>query len=337
MKNLIDEIIDIIKEEYKFILLLIILGIIALFPVNYYITVGGGIKDIGDRVEVENSYKEKGSFNITYVSQINSTVSTYLLSYIIPSWERSKVSDYAYNDEEEIKDIEYREKIELKASSANAIYNAYKEANKKIEETSHKYLVIANTKEYKNNFEIGDEIVSVNNQSFYDLKEYRKLIDNYKDDTIKVKVKRKDKITEINAKLYKEKETNRRVLGIYLSDVHTYKTDPKVKIKFKKNESGPSGGLLTALSIYNKLTKEDITKGYTIVATGTMEPDGTVGPIGGIKYKLLGANKKADYFLVPDGDNYKEALKIKKEKHLKIKLIKVKTFKDAVIKLENIK
>lgn len=337
MKNLIDEIIDIIKEEYKFILLLIILGIIALFPVNYYITVGGGIKDIGNRVEVENSYKEKGSFNITYVSQINSTVATYLLSYIIPSWERNKVSDYAYNDEEEIKDIEYREKIELKASSANAIYNAYKEANKQVEETSHKYLVIANTKEYKNNFEIGDEIVSVDNQSFDDLKQYRKLIDKYTNDTIKVKVKRKKKIIEINAKIYKEKETNRKILGIYLSDLHTYKTDPKVKIKFKKNESGPSGGLLTALSIYNKLTKKDITKGYRIVATGTMEPDGTVGPIGGIKYKLLGANKKADYFLVPAGDNYKEALKLKKKNHLKIKLIKVKTFKDAINKLENIK
>ena len=68
-----------------------------------------------------------------------------------------------------------------------------------------------------------------------------------------------------------------------------------------------------------------------------MEPDGTVGPIGGIKYKLLGANKKADYFLVPAGDNYKEALKLKKKNHLKIKLIKVKTFKDAINKLENIK
>ena len=67
-----------------------------------------------------------------------------------------------------------------------------------------------------------------------------------------------------------------------------------------------------------------------------MEPDGKIGSIGGIKYKLLGA-KKADYFLVPDGENYKEALKIKKKNHLKIKLIKVKTFKDALNKLKKVK
>ena len=336
MKKLLEEIINIIKEEYKFILLLIIISIIALYPVNYYITVGGGIKDIGDRVVVEDAYNEKGSFNITYVSQINSTVATYLLSYIIPNWERTKVSDYAYNDEEEIKDIEYREKIELDASSSNAIYNAYKEANKEVKEISHKYLVIAKTKEYKNKFEIGDEIISVDNKSFDDLKEYRNLINNYQEDKIIVKIKRKNKIIELNSKLYLDKETNRKILGIYLGDLHKYKTEPKVKIKFKKNESGPSGGLLTALSIYNKLTKEDITKGYTIVATGTMEPDGKIGSIGGIKYKLLGA-KKADYFLVPDGENYKEALKIKKKNHLKIKLIKVKTFKDALNKLKKVK
>ena len=67
-----------------------------------------------------------------------------------------------------------------------------------------------------------------------------------------------------------------------------------------------------------------------------MNQDGSVGVIGGIKFKILGANKKADIFLVPEG-NYKEALKVKKENKLKIKLIKVKSLKDAINKLNKIK
>ena len=60
----------------------------------------------------------------------------------------------------------------------------------------------------------------------------------------------------------------------------------------------------------NNLTEEDITKGKKIVGTGTIEEDGSVGSIGGVKYKLNGAvRQKADIFLVPAGENYEEALK----------------------------
>ena len=58
----------------------------------------------------------------------------------------------------------------------------------------------------------------------------------------------------------------------------------------------------TALLIYDYLTEEDITKGRTIVGTGTIDENGNVGSIGGVKYKLKGAVKnKAEIFLVPNG------------------------------------
>ena len=42
-----------------------------------------------------------------------------------------------------------------------------------------------------------------------------------------------------------------------------------------------------SLEIYNQLVAEDVTKGYSIAGTGTISPDGTVGPIGGIEQKSL--------------------------------------------------
>ena len=91
---------------------------------------------------------------------------------------------------------------------------------------------------------------------------------------------------------------------------------------------------MTSLEVYNAVTKKDITKGRKIMGTGTISLDGEVGEIGGIKYKLLGASKKgADIFICPK-ENYKEAMKVKSEHNLKIKIYGVSTFDEAVSKLK---
>ena len=75
--------------------------------------------------------------------------------------------------------------------------------------------------------------------------------------------------------------------------------DINIKVKTKSSESGASGGFMTALAIYNALTSDDITKGKIIAGTGTIDSEGNVGVIGGVKYKLSGAVKNhADIMLV---------------------------------------
>ena len=70
-KKIFKSIKETIKEEYKFIIFLLLLTIIFNIPVNYYITVGGGISDISDRIKVENGNDSKGSFNLSYVTQLD--------------------------------------------------------------------------------------------------------------------------------------------------------------------------------------------------------------------------------------------------------------------------
>jgi PDZ domain-containing protein len=72
---------------------------------------------------------------------------------------------------------------------------------------------------------------------------------------------------------------------------------------------GPSAGLMFTLGIIDKLRPADLTGGKIIAGTGTIDDDGSVGPIGGIPQKLVGAKKAgAQIFLVPK-DNCAEALK----------------------------
>ncbi len=76
-----------IQKNFSFIIYLFLIFII-LCPVNYYIITGGGTFDAGSRVSIKTDNKSKGSFNMAYVSEIKGTIFTYLLSYIIPHYER---------------------------------------------------------------------------------------------------------------------------------------------------------------------------------------------------------------------------------------------------------
>ena len=55
-----------------------------------------------------------------------------------------------------------------------------------------------------------------------------------------------------------------------------------------------------SLAIYDVLTPGALTGGKDIAGTGTMDDAGTVGPIGGIRQKLVGARSEgAEFFLAP--------------------------------------
>lgn len=328
---------EFIVEEYKFLITLAVLYIVCTWPVNYYIIIGGGISDVGERIEVSEAYKSKGSFNISYVSELKGTVITYLLSYVIPSWELEDMGNYKYSESENYEDIEFRGDVELQTANSSATKVAYDLAGKEYKEVSSKIYVVGVFDEYDTKFMVQDELLSVDGNTFKEINEYSTYIQKFNEkDTIKVKVLRKGKEVEFDCPLYVEKD--RVLFGIILSVVREYDTNPKIEIKFNKSESGPSGGLITTLEIYNQLTKSDLTNSLKIAGTGTVDGEGYVGSIGGVRYKLIGAEAGgADVFLVPKGKNYDECVKVKKEKKLDIKVIGVSTVEEAISELNKLK
>ena len=147
-------------------------------------------------------------------------------------------------------------------------------------------------------------------------------------DKVFFEVKRDDEIIDAYATVYDTDDGLK--VGVAMTSTYEYETDPKIQINSKESESGPSGGLMMALSIYNALVEKDITKGKNIIGTGTIDEFGNVGKIGGVKYKILGASKKgADIFLVPE-ENYEEAIEVKQENDLDIRVISVKTLQEAI-------
>ena len=291
MKKNFKTIKDIVKENWLYILFMTVFLFASFYPVNYFIIIGGGISNIGNRVEVKDAYEEKGSLNISYVTELDGTLLTYGLSYIIPGWETQEISKYTYTSNESLKEIEFRDNLDLDVSSSNAIYYAYTLAGKPVELKSTKYYVYVTFEGYDTNLQVGDQILEVNGVKISEDLKFKDEINKANiGDNIKIKIIRDNKEEEIETPVYKSEKDDSKIIGIYLQELNEYKTDPKVNIEFAKDEAGPSGGLITALSIYNKLTKKDITKGLTVAGTGTMEADGSIGQIGGIEYKLKGAS-----------------------------------------------
>jgi Lon-like protease len=99
-----------------------------------------------------------------------------------------------------------------------------------------------------------------------------------------------------------------------------------VKIVPQKIVGGPSAGLMFALTVYNAVTPLDLTGGRKIAGTGTINPDGSVGPIGGVEQKVVAAELAgAAYFLSPP-ENYAAARLVAR----RIQVVRIATIGQAI-------
>lgn len=324
-----------IKENPKSIiwyLIPIVVTIILVIPLPYYITIGGGTLSLDNKILIEDSYDSKGSFNLAYVSEVKGNVLFYILGNIIPSYEIEKQEDVIASDET-VKDYNFREKLYFDDSLNSATFVAFTTSGKEIKEKDKSLIITYIDEKANTELLVQDKILKANDIEVNSTIELQNII-NSADDEIKITVLRDNKEVETVSKLVLI--DNEYKIGISIYEDITYETNPKIKYKFNDKETGPSGGLTIALSIYNSLVEEDITKGYKIVGTGTIDKDGIVGAIGGVKYKLKGAvKKKADIFLVPS-DNYEEAMKEKEKNNYDINIINVSSFDDALDSLSKL-
>ena len=332
INKLYEKIKNYIKENYKFLIALVFILIFFLYELPFVIYKPGGIIDLENRIVLDDGYESTGSLNMSYASMIKGNIPFVLLSFIIPNWDLVSNKEITYEGED-VDDAIKRDRILLENGIDNAIFSAYKLANKEIKITKTNLEVIYIDKQAKTNLKIGDIILEVNGEKVLNLDDLQEYLSQFKEDNeINIKVLRDKKEVNCMAKVINLNGSLK--MGVSIINHDEYELNPKIEIKTKASESGSSGGLMTALAIYNILVPEDITKGRKIVGTGTIDSNGNVGEIGGVKYKLLGAEKnKADIFLCPK-ENYEEAIQVKKDNNLNLDIIGVGTLNEALQSLK---
>lgn len=325
-----------IKENYLVLLFGIVFMATILYPLPYYIYTGGGTINVKDKIHIENK-ETKGDFNLCYVEQINANIPTFLLSKLLSNWDSVSKEKVSLNDKEDVKDIYKRDKIYLEEANQNAIFVAYKKAGKSVNILDKHLYIIYLDEDSDTDLKIGDDILEIDGIKIDSLADISKILDSYEvGSKLNIKVKRNGK--EMMKYAIVHEKDGRKLIGIALNSIYDYEVDPKITFTFSNSESGPSGGFMVTLAIYNQLIDNDISNGLKIAGTGTIDIEGNVGSIGGVKYKLKGAvDSKSDIFLVPAGENYEEAIKYKKKYHYDIKIIGISTFEEAIEKLESMK
>lgn len=123
----------------------------------------------------------------------------------------------------------------------------------------------------------------------------------------------------------------RAIVGIQAGTDYTFPVRIDIKLA---DVGGPSAGLMFALGLVDRMSPGDLTGGKFIAGTGTIDDKGTVGPIGGIEMKTIGArNAGARFFLTPK-ENCAAAAKDVPDG---LRLVKVHTIDDALSALKKIR
>lgn len=125
-------------------------------------------------------------------------------------------------------------------------------------------------------------------------------------DRLELRIRRDGKTQAVIVKTVPSPDDSERaIIGVRVTQDADIKLPTDVDIDLG-GVGGPSAGLAFALDILEELG-EDVDRGRKVVATGEIELDGAVSPVGGIRQKTVGARRSgADIFLVP-GENAAEA------------------------------
>lgn len=347
---------ELTKVYYPKIKLLFIpylfLFFLLLFPIDYYVLNPGGLSEVENMIEIDYQTEKEITGNIytTYVMDVNRpTFFQFMIGYFSPYATINQLSgsNLTYSNQE-IQQISYLDKYTSVAAAVIVAYQAIQEVDPNVHIEYQEAILVygkATTLSHYDDIHFGDEFISMvgdNDEvvtTIEGISQYTLLSNSYPF-TFK-----NEQGEEYQVVLSKNPETAKFGITLktyYLVDKeNTYPTYQELP----SNIGGPSGGLLQTLSIYNMLSDTDITHGLKIAGTGTINYDGSVGYIGGVKQKIATAYlNKVDVFFMPyldDNyyyDNYKEALRSCEELGIDPTgwLVPVKTFQDALTYLEGL-
>ena len=223
----------------------------------------------------------------------------------------------------------------MRTSENVAIAVALKNLGYKIESKGDGVAVVGllDDSPVKNKLKKGDLLNSINNTEIYSATEFISTLRTYSiGETVSIGLLREtDGVKEqlyIETTLIEHVEYKGEPMVGFLATTVNERFDFPFEIDIKTgNVGGPSAGLMMALNVYNNLIPEDITNSMIVAGTGTIEIDGSVGPVGGIKQKIIAAKRAgAELILVPVA-NFEEAKQFETDKTA---IVAVDSFDEAL-------
>lgn len=296
--------------------LIVFLGLIFILIGNfiqtgYYLIKPGTAESLGDRVSIEGKMRdEDGQFYMVTVAQQETNLWTFIYALFNPHFDLRPVSgvippgmsieEYNIIMQSWMQDSKYlAQVIALQEAGYDVtIASDGVEIREIIPGSPAEGLLMP-----------GDVIKLVEGEPVFLAEEVVNLI-QARDigETASLTVKRGEELLtlEVNT-TYHLDQPEKAALRIYVSTLNWQPLLP-MEISIETGPViGPSAGIMFVLEIMDRLVSENLTAGHNIAGTGAISLDGTIGGIGGVKQKVLAAERAGiDYFITPAA-NYPEA------------------------------
>ncbi|QBP17923.1 SepM family pheromone-processing serine protease [Acetilactobacillus jinshanensis] len=296
--------------------LLAIIGVLIFlwllfWPMPDYIEGPGEANNLNHMVKVNHHFgRYPGKLMLTSVEIAPVHPITYVWAKLNPK--------YSIESEQNVtggqNDATYNkiQKFYMTSAINDAKYVAYRNAHRFVKPNYHGIYVLGvmPTSHFHSIIHVGDVITKINGRHFnnaYGYQEYLAHLNHHSKVTVQylhnnVEHRAISHLTHLPG-------SNRWGIGVILTDDDSIKTKIPVHVN-SEQIGGPSGGLMLTLQMYSQIKPVNITKGRKIAGTGTIDPKGDVGEIGGIDKKIIAAKRQgATIFFAPYIKPTKKVLK----------------------------
>lgn len=336
------------KKKLAFFAVVVALAVLlSSYPMDSYITRPGGAYELGPLVEVAGGDEDdEGTLSLMTISLLKATPILYAFAKFQDGY-KVMPADQVRSPHESDEEYNVRQLKMMADSQVNALQVAFDIAEKPYEVKNNGVYVMTVLEGGAADgiLEAGDRVISVDGNKFSTQEEFIEYLSGQEEgQRVELVYEREEReITDAVELAPLPTDPERIGIGIAFVENKEITTDPEVTIDSEKI-GGPSAGLMFTLEILNRLLDEDITKGYDIAGTGTMESDGTVGRIGGIDQKVIAAdNQDIEIFFAPDDatkgateSNYELAKKTAEKIGTDMDVVPIKTIEDAMDYLEEL-
>ncbi len=317
---------------------LIVIGSIQGYLAQNYLIIGPGpVQELQEMVTVETGKKDaKGMFLLTAVTSSPASIPLWIMALASPDRDIVKRAQEIPKGMDIERYISIMESLMQESQVvAGAVALERMGFSVRVETVVRIEAVLANSPA-KDMLKQGDIILAVDDGRVVTADEAVKVIRQRPPGSeVLLTVSRQGKIKRLQVGTGPHPEDRTRAaVGILVSSSLTYDLPLNIEID-SRNVKGSSAGLMFALEILNQLDPADLTGGQVIAGTGTIGLDGTIGPIAGIRQKLVAAERGgAGYFLVPM-ENLESVTEIAKN-HKTIKIIGIDNIDNAITALDDI-
>jgi Predicted secreted protein containing a PDZ domain len=274
------------------------------YPTSYNVTYPGLTMAMNRYAHVDGG-KPEGRISGVLVFERIAVPADWLYARLLPMYSFEKRS----KDEPPLTES-YTEVVQMKRGAndvAGAIAMGKAGLGKGVELTGARVLAVADNAPAKSLIKAGDIIIALDGKpisSMAELTDY--MVSQVKPgDQVEVTLRRGKETVKVQVPTGEAEAAGdlpkRAVFGIGAEN--DWHADIPRQIEYRHyiaHIGGPSHGAMLTLALLDQLTPGGVTYGVRVAGTGTIEPDGSIGLVGGIPQKAYAVSRTdADVFFVP--------------------------------------